>query len=210
MAEGIPLLRKAPYLARSRSERVAISAIATQSDTEMLEQLDAAHLAETGGNPAEAEYRYWRCTSLYPFHGATAFKYGEALLKQQKFQDAECWLRNAQALGVPARQCLDAIHICLAQQELAEMPADRMLKGAPPLDGTIPAPALYPDLHTIRAFSHLLLGDAEPSLELRLGAQRAAWDAESLLAYFIGLPEFRYKNLKLFLILKSRMTEGLI
>jgi hypothetical protein len=189
---------------------VGIANIATQNDAEMLAILDSAHMAEVAGNAAEAEYRYWRCTTLYPFNGDVSLKYGNALFRQNKFQDAECWLRNARALGVTTQQCIDTIQRCLSQQGLTEMPADKALRIALNPAGAVSVSASYPDLHAIRAFSHVLLGEPDPSLALRLDAQRKSWDAESLLLHFAGIPEFRYKNPKLFPVLKKRIAEGLI
>lgn len=214
--QGIPMIRTAPFLAKSRAERVDVSIVAAQNDKDVLEWIDLAQIAERSGQFGDAEYNYWRCSDTYPFHKELAFKYGEALLRQNKFVDAECWLRNAWALGVPATRCRDLIRNCMIQQGLSESPADKIW-GKPPLPlrpGQAPkAPSdaeLYPDLYTIRAFTHLLLNDTDPGIDIRINAQRAAWDANSLLSYLIQLPEFRYKNLSLFLVLKSRISEGLI
>lgn len=214
--QGIPMIRMAPLLAKSREERIAMSIVAAQNDKEVLEYTDLAQIAESSGHSGDAEYNYWRCSELYPFHKEFAFKYGEMLLKQQKFVDAECWLRNACALGIPSARCFPLIRNCMSQQGVHEVPADRVL-GKPPLPiHPTKAPRarldaeLYPDLSTIRAFAHLLLNDADPGIDIRINAQRAAWDANSLLLHFIQLPEFRYKNPNLFLVLKSRINEGLI
>lgn len=210
--KGVDMVRSAPLLATTLEERVAISVISAQNDPDVLEWNKQAQVDERMGHLAEAEFNYWRCTDKYPFHKIFSFNYGNVLLNDNKLLDAECQLRNAWSLGAVSAECRDLIQTSMSRQGLPAAPVDKNLFKTLSVeqsasDGDAKA---YPTLHTIRAFSHVLLDNPDPSIEIRVNAQRTAWDANSLLNFFIQLPEFRYKNLNLLLVLKSRISEGLI
>ncbi|WP_313228518.1 hypothetical protein [Sphingobium yanoikuyae] len=211
-SKGVDMVRSAPFAASTLEERVAISVIAAQSDPDVLEWSKQAQVDERMGHLAQAEFNYWRCTDKYPFHKIFSFNYGHVLFKDNKLLDAECQLRNAWALGAASTECRDLIQTSMSRQGLPAAPVDKTLfKSLTVAPSAIDSDAkAYPTLHTIRAFSHVLLDNPDPSIEVRTQAQRAAWDANSLLTFFIQLPEFRYKNLNLLLVLKSRISEGLI
>ncbi|WP_131113311.1 hypothetical protein [Lichenihabitans psoromatis] len=66
--------------------------------------------ARDAGNPASAEYFYWKALQLYPLHSGYMVQYAHALKDQEKYLDAELFYRQSLPLG----ESLDAVQEHLA------------------------------------------------------------------------------------------------
>ena len=117
-AQGLAMIRKAPFVAKNLQDRVRLSLLAAQSDPDVIDRVKNVNDYQSRSEYLEVQNEYYHCNSLYPFHKDYCFLYGEVLFANGKFMDAEFYIRNAWILGAPGEKCRALIEKSMSSQDI--------------------------------------------------------------------------------------------
>lgn len=203
MPDGLKALRGIQKYIFSRREKIWYSLRAAAIDPEVME-FSIAAAEKCSANAFEvAEYQYWRCIQIYPFHTKLLFDYAYTLYRQDKLIDSEAFFRGALALGeAPERIRPFLQKVAERQMEpYIEAPICRFDPDfAEPINTIVSKRGeswLYPDVEGIRSLIEILVGQRNVSAQYLgklLRTCRTSWDA---LIFIMETPEFRSANLDL-------------
>ncbi len=202
-ADGLTELRSIQNTLTTRRERVNYSLKAATFDVEVLGLARKGAEDFAAGRFDLAEYQFWRCTQVYPYHPKFTFDYAASLHGQNKLIDCESFFRSALALGEPLERVRPLLQD-VAKRRMEPYVETPKCRFDPNFVEPINAIAskrgdgwLYPDVESLRSLLEVLTGQRNASAQYvgkLLRSCRTFWDA---FVFIIETPEFRSANLDL-------------
>ncbi len=208
-ADGLAELRSIQAVLTTRREKIFYSLRAATIDPEVTAFTLTGAEDFSAGRFEQAEYQYWCCTQVYPFHPKFMFDYALALYRQNKLIDCEPFFRTALALGETVERVRPLLQdVAKRQMEpYVEAPKCRFDPDFAEPINTIASKRgdgwLYPDVASLRSLLQVLTGQRTPSAQYfakLLRNCRTFWDA---FVFIIETPEFRSANLDLCYVIGS-------